>query len=71
MKTGTVVYCVQTSVEDLKVTIGLENLPSVEEFTEEAKGVIALEVLKSLKSREILNFVIYSEESTEKRVNII
>lgn len=42
--------------------IELEGLPDIDDFTDETKGRIALEILKSMKTQHILNFAVYTEE---------
>jgi len=46
--------------------INLENMPPIEDFTEEIKGEIALRILKNMKTSGFLKFVVYTEESKEK-----
>lgn len=70
--TGKVLYRLTTpSGDDLSYYIDMNDMPSVDDFTEEAEGRIALEILKSLKLNKIISYAIYSEDVTENRIEII
>ena len=46
--------------------IALENMPVIEDFTEETKGILALRILKNMKNQGLLKFVVYTEESEDE-----
>ena len=54
--------------KEINVTVNLEDMPKIEEDTEEAKGKIALEILKRMKEKALLHYFIYTEDSGDANV---
>lgn len=53
---------------EVNVSVNLKDMPRIGELTEEAKGMICLEILKRMKEKGIIDYFVYTEDSGDENV---